>query len=68
MSSRDFWKSAGMHLLERGPEGWLQVTPSFLRAYYTRPEMHPIDGSCGCGIATEQGWELGVIGVIACVF
>ena len=46
MTSRDFWKSAGMHLLERGPEGWLQVTPSFLRAYYTRPEIHPIEGSC----------------------
>jgi hypothetical protein len=46
MTSRDFWKSAGMHLLERGPERWLQVTPSFLRAYYTRPEIHPIEGSC----------------------
>ena len=46
MTSRDFWKSAGMHLLERGPEGWLQVTPAFLRAYYTRPEMHPIEESC----------------------
>ncbi len=46
MTKRDFWKSAGMHLLERDVEGWLAVTPSFLRAYYTRPEMHPIDSSC----------------------
>ncbi|KAB2919994.1 MAG: hypothetical protein F9K29_03825 [Hyphomicrobiaceae bacterium] len=46
MTTRDFWKSAGMHLLERGPEGWLQVTPQFLRAYYTRPEVHPLDTSC----------------------
>jgi len=46
MTKRDFWKSAGMHLLERDAEGWLAVTPSFLRAYYTRPEMHPIDTSC----------------------
>ena len=46
MKSADFWRSAGMHLLERDAEGWLKVTPSFLRAYYTRPEMHPIDTSC----------------------
>jgi Family of unknown function (DUF6352) len=43
---REFWKSAGMHLLEPGPEGWLKVTPQFLLAYYTRPEIHPIDSSC----------------------
>jgi hypothetical protein len=46
MTKRDFWKSAGMHLLERDPEGWLKVTPQFLLAYYTRPEVHPIDTSC----------------------
>jgi hypothetical protein len=54
MSSRDFWKSAGMHLVERGPEGWLQVTPSFLRAYYTRPEMHPIEGSCAAEVRLHE--------------
>jgi Family of unknown function (DUF6352) len=43
---REFWKSAGMHLLEPGPEGWLKVTPQFLLAYYSRPEIHPIDSSC----------------------
>lgn len=42
----DFWKSAGMHLVEVNAEGWLGVTPDFLRAYYTRPEVHPIDTSC----------------------
>lgn len=47
---REFWKSAGMHLLERGPEGWLAVTPAFLRAYYTRPEMHPLDTSCAAEV------------------
>jgi hypothetical protein len=46
MTKRDFWKSAGMHLLERDPDGWLKVTPQFLLAYYTRPEVHPIDSSC----------------------
>lgn len=43
---RDFWKSAGMHLLERDASGWLKVTPDYLRAYYTRPEIHPVDESC----------------------
>jgi len=35
-----------MHLLARSAEGWLEVTPDFLRAYYTRPEMHPVEESC----------------------
>ena len=42
----DFWKSAGMHLVDVNKDGWLAVTPDFLRAYYTRPEVHPIDTSC----------------------
>jgi hypothetical protein len=42
----DFWKSAGMHLLEVNGDGWLSVTPDFLRAYYTRPEVHPVETSC----------------------
>lgn len=42
----DFWKSAGMHLVEVNDDGWLGVTPDFLRAYYTRPEIHPVDTSC----------------------
>lgn len=43
---RDFWKSAGFHLVEVGPEGWLKVTPQLLLAYWTRPEVHPIETSC----------------------
>ena len=42
----EFWKSAGMHLVEVNGDGWLAVTPDFLRAYYTRPEVHPIETSC----------------------
>ncbi len=52
--SREFWKSAGMHLLQRGAEGWLEVTPQFLRAYYTRPEMHPLEGSCAAEVALHE--------------
>lgn len=42
----DFWKSAGMHLLERDGNGWLLVTDDYLRAYFTRPEIHPVEESC----------------------
>ena len=44
--SMGFWKSAGLHLVERNEDGWLSVTPDLLRAYYTRPEIHPVDDSC----------------------
>ena len=44
--SREFWKSAGLHLVERDERGWLKVTPDYLRAYFTRPEIHPVEGSC----------------------
>ena len=40
------WKSAGLHLVERVETGWLRVTPDYLRAYLTRPEVHPIEDSC----------------------
>jgi len=43
---RIIWKSAGLHLTHRLESGWLAVTPDFLRAYYTRPEIHPIEESC----------------------
>jgi len=43
---RSFWLSSGRHLLSRGDSGWLVVTPDFLRAYYTRPEIHPVEDSC----------------------
>ncbi len=42
----DFWKSAGLHLTNRDDRGYLNVTADFLRAYYTRPEIHPADDSC----------------------
>ena len=42
----EFWKSSGYHLVERNSDGWLDVTPDLIRAYLTRPEVHPIDTSC----------------------
>ena len=46
MSGRDFWTSAGMHLLRVGSGGLLEVTPDYLRAYFARPELQPIETSC----------------------
>ena len=46
MTVPEFWKSAGLHLTHRDDRGYLTVTADFLRAYYTRPEIHPADDSC----------------------
>ena len=42
----DFWRNSGFHLLERDSAGRLRVTDDFLRAYYLRPEVHPVEESC----------------------
>ncbi len=42
----DFWKSSGFHLLVRDDDGCLAVTDDYLRAYFMRPEMRPVDESC----------------------
>lgn len=42
----EFWKSAGFHLVRVDAQGWLTVTPDYLRAYLTRPEVHPVEESC----------------------
>lgn len=47
---RDFWLRSGFHLLDRNGDGRLCVTDDFLRAYFCRPEIRPIETSC----ATER--------------
>jgi len=42
----DFWRSSGFHLLQRDSAGRLRLTDDFLRAYYLRPEIHPVEESC----------------------
>jgi Family of unknown function (DUF6352) len=37
----EFWLTSGFHLLKRNEAGRLKVTPEFLRAYITRPELQP---------------------------
>jgi len=41
----DFWRGSGYHLLSRNNQR-LTVTDDYLRAYYARPELAPIDSSC----------------------
>jgi len=41
----DFWRNSGFHLLEKDSSGRLRVTDDFLRAYYLRPELHPVEES-----------------------
>jgi hypothetical protein len=40
------WKSAGLHLVGASVNGRLPVSADLLRAYWTRPEIHPIAESC----------------------
>ena len=46
----EFWKSAGMHLVNVNDHGWLEVTPDLLRAYLARPELQPVAESCAAEI------------------
>jgi hypothetical protein len=51
----DFWRNSGYHLLEKDPAGRLRVTDDFLRAYYLRPEVHPVEESCDAERAVHAG-------------
>lgn len=42
----DFWKNSGFRLLTRNDDGHLGVTDDYLRAYFMRPEVRPVDDSC----------------------
>lgn len=42
----DFWASSGYHLLERTVDNQLGVTDDYLRAYFLRPEIAPVEESC----------------------
>ncbi|MGE5639421.1 MAG: DUF6352 family protein [Clostridia bacterium] len=50
----DFWRNSGFHLLARDPDGRLRVTDDFLRAYYLRPEVHPVEESCDDEVALHE--------------
>lgn len=50
----EFWKSSGHHLVTRNADGWHEVTADLIRAYLTRPEVHPIEESCSTEVATFE--------------
>jgi hypothetical protein len=50
----DFWRSSGYYLLRRDAGGRLAVTPDFLRAYFARPELAPVEESCAAEIALHR--------------
>ncbi len=50
----DFWLNSGFHLLDRDAVGNLMVTDDFLRAYYLRPEVRPMDDSSGAEFELHQ--------------
>ncbi len=52
--ARDFWRHSGFHLLERDANGHLRVGDEYLRAYYLRPELRPIEASCAAETALHQ--------------
>jgi len=42
----DYWRDSGYHLLTQRTDGRLGVTEDFLRAYFLRPEVRPVEESC----------------------
>jgi hypothetical protein len=50
----DFWRDSGYHLTTRTAEGHLAVGDDFLRAYFQRPEMRPVEESCPAERALHQ--------------
>jgi len=52
--TQDFWRHSGFHLLLRGASGRLTVSDDFLRAYYLRPELRPVEESCAKEITLHE--------------
>ena len=51
----DFWRDSGFHLLARDARGRLAVGDDFLRAYFLRPEVRPVEESCAAERALHEG-------------
>ena len=50
----EFWQDSGYNLLARTPGGHLSVTDDFLRAYFMRPEIRPVEESCAAERALHE--------------
>ncbi len=53
----DFWRSSGYHLLRRDKDGRLAVTPDYLRAYFGRPELAPVEESCAAELDLHRALQ-----------
>ena len=54
VAARDFWTSSGFRLLARDGDGRLAITDDFLRAYFLRPEVAPVEESCAKELALHE--------------
>jgi hypothetical protein len=54
MTINDFWLTSGWHLLDKDQTGCLVPSEDFMRAYFYRPEVAPIDESCEAEIALHK--------------
>ena len=53
----DFWRTSGFHLLDRDDDTCLAVTDAYCRAYWSRPEVAPVDESC----AAERAYHAALL-------
>jgi hypothetical protein len=51
---REFWRDSGYRLLAATAEGRLAVSDDFLRAYFLRPEVRPVEDSCAAERALHE--------------
>ncbi len=51
----EFWRNSGYHLLDRDEDGFLSITDDFLRAFWMRPEVAPVEESCSAELALHEG-------------
>ena len=54
MTINDFWLTSGWHLLDKDRSGCLVPTEDFMRAYFYRPEVAPIEESCEAEIELHK--------------
>ena len=52
--AQDFWLTSGWHLTERDDNGHLVPTADLLRAYFSREEVAPEEGSCAAERALHE--------------
>jgi hypothetical protein len=50
----EFWRSSGYQLLTTDESGRLTVRDDFLRAYWLRPEVTPVEESCAAEVALHD--------------